>query len=129
MTHAARALGMSRRHLTRLLHETPSLASTPCLTETPSLDETSNGGKASNGTETPSDSRLLTYAGNGPIFRGMASAPVSVSVELPGDLAEWLEDEALARKRREGRPRPAKSPIVVEALERLREALVRSEEK
>jgi hypothetical protein len=48
-----------------------------------------------------------------------------LSIEVPSDLYDWLDDEALFRKRRDGRPRVAKGPIVVEALSRLRRDLER----
>lgn len=43
---------------------------------------------------------------------------VKLSLELPRDVAEWLEVEALRRKHRDG-GRWSKSPIVVEAVRAL----------
>lgn len=124
-TKAARSLGMSRRHLYRLLSR--SLVDTPGNAETPCHSETSDNGSAG---VTPTLDAALTYSRSTPTFRSVelgATAEVKeISVEIPMDLYDWLDDEAHLRKRAERRPRPAKSPIVIEALQRLREELLRS---
>lgn len=107
---AAARLGITRRHLSRLLRETRE---TPCLNGTP---ETAYGG------ETRSDSALLTYGRSAPTFNRVSTTAAmtenpKLTIELPRNLKDWLERKALDRKQRDG-GRFSVAPLVRELLER-----------
>ena len=117
ITHAAKALGISRQHVYRVLRAAVTRGDivTPgdTVTQNASLDGV-----------TRSDSVAWTSGRSDPTFPDVDSAPVetaeelvNVEVYLPRSSAEWLEDEAMRRKRATGASRLAKSPIVVELIE------------
>lgn len=114
VTRAARLLGVSRRHLSRILNET---GETPRLTETIRTSATSSSG------ETPSRSAALTYGGAVPTLGDMSTPHVTteppvekLSVELDSDMKRWLELEALKMKHERGFARPSMARVIVEAL-------------
>jgi hypothetical protein len=51
----------------------------------------------------------------------VAEPMVRTAVDLPKDLSDWLEMEAVREKQQTGASRAAKSPIVVRALREMRE--------
>jgi hypothetical protein len=104
LTHAAGLLGLSRRHLTRLVAETVDVG------------------------ETRSASRALTAHEASPTFQivrartkarsnGPREHAEKISFELPARLKRWLEQEALRRKHARGGGRMAIGPIVAELIE------------
>jgi DNA-binding phage protein len=132
ITDAAKQLGMSRRHLTRLLSGTRSPAEKRRLAATGSLRrpgetssliepvETVDGrGTGETGSAYPS----LTYGGNRPTFRAVSTVlmaaddEVVVTLKLPRRCAQWLDQKAVERKYSAGQSKAAKSPIVVELIE------------
>jgi hypothetical protein len=97
VTAAAKTLGISRRHLTRFLcarRET---------TETRSL------------TETRLAAPPLTRAARGPRVSAQKTT-VDATIELPGDLLQWVEQLALRWKHAGAIARASKSAVVVAAL-------------
>jgi hypothetical protein len=126
VTAAATLLGLSRRHLTRLLSETQRLRRTGETGETTSLNGTPRGDRSAG---TPTVGSSLTYGQTDPSLRVVTSAPtitseametVDIQVSLPRDLAAWLELEALLLKQQKGASRASKSVVVAEALEEYR---------
>jgi len=119
VTGAAILLGVSRRHLTRLLGRT---SETRCLTETGETGAASRTLKLVSGRETLPNESLSTHGRRVPTFgfvstvATMAEETVRVAFDIPKSCLDWLETEALRRKQREG-GRMAKSPIVVELIE------------
>jgi len=123
VTAAAKVLGISRRHATRLKE-------TLRLSETRETTETSSVVKMAHGQETPTTLEPLTYGATVRSFKPVATAPtltqdeiVRTAVDLPRSWLVWLEQEALRRKQRGESRWLSKSPVVVEALEMLREKL------
>lgn len=144
VTRAAELLGITRRHLTRWRAETRRLRRIHGLTETARLSETGEtssltgtdeAGEMRSGTETLSKRKQLTYASGGSTFSTVATATAehrtdavtddpapkkSITVEIPLELYQWVEREALRRKHLGFTNRMAMGPIVIEALERHR---------
>lgn len=138
VTDAAKILGITRRHLTRVLGENPWLRETRETRETPGpgeTDETPSLTEMRRGTgdgETPSRSGSLTYRRAAPSFRDVNTAPVAtmdtdiqeerrVNIEpsIKQSNADRLELEAVREKQRTGASRPNKSVLVDRALELL----------
>jgi hypothetical protein len=145
VTHAAQELGLTRRHLSRMLNgETPE---TPSPTETPGTSSPTETGETTSLTETGGTSRLtmtthgghagvtptraesLTYGHTRPTLHPVETAATvdihRMAIDLPKPWVDWLEQEALRRKQSGQQSRPAKSPVVLEALAMLRSALER----
>jgi hypothetical protein len=141
---AAKLLGISRRHLTRFRAETVRLVllnrtdetdrthgtnETGETGETPRLIETRYGGDSG---ETITPNVSLTYGRTEPILSSMATAantarmdePEGVKItaeDVPAELAQWLDEEAMREKHRLRLSRQAKSPIIIRALQEYRE--------
>lgn len=75
-------------------------------------------------TVTPSANKSLTYGHARPTLVAVSTTPlvideeVAVTFTLPRRCAEWLDIEAVKRKHLSGASKAAKSPIVVELIER-----------
>ena len=118
---AAAELGITRRHLSRLLSgETRRTKRTRCLAVT--------------GIHlvTPTSGGSLTYEHPGSHILGVTTTQttpmaeedvVSVTLDLPKTCVEWIELEAVRWKHRTGARHPAKSPIVADLI---REAMRRA---
>jgi hypothetical protein len=126
---AAKALGINRQYLYEVL---PRFA--PDMTDKP--DSTVSVGSVgptdsvgANGAVGPTNGRSLTYGLHGRSFRSVESAAtmemVRTAIDLPKSWLDWLEQEALRRKQLGLQPRSAKSPVVIEALEMLRQRIER----
>lgn len=116
---AAAALGISRRHLVRMLKETR---------ETQSLNETSRLSNAASGDETPTDDGSLTYGRVEPHIATMQTETpeaVSMTIDLPRDCAEWVEEQAVKLRHETGASRIAKSPVMARLV---REAMAREKD-
>lgn len=124
VTHAARLLGVSRRHLSRILNE---------KSETSRLTETIRTGTDRNTGETLTRSAALTYGGAVPRLTNMSTPHVTtepcpekppvekLSVDLDPDMKRWLELEALKMKHEQGHSRPSMARVIVEALKEYRQ--------
>lgn len=106
---AAESLGITRRHLSRLLHG--ETRRTRCLART-WTDR-----------ETPTDEDSLTYADATAHIHVVpttqthqADEVVSVTLDLPKACVEWLELAAVRWKHRTGARHPAKSPVVADLI-------------
>jgi len=140
---AAKMLGISRRHLTRVRSSmrrgTPRLIETnetSRLTETEETAEPSrlvHATETRRGSETATPTNALTYGHHAPTLHPMSTAvapttdatreadPVSrVAFDLPKSLTDWLDEKALRRKQERGESRPSKSRIVAELIARAR---------
>jgi hypothetical protein len=110
---AAAELGITRRHLSRLLSgETRRTKRTRCLLVTNTHPVTRT------------DCESLTYGHAGSDILGVpATQPattdgevLSVTLDLPKACVEWIELEAVRWKHRTGAPHPAKSPVVADLI-------------
>lgn len=121
---AAAALGITRRHLTRLLapgesrrlketmataNETRETEETSCLTETKDAPETIGTPATAGPTETRTSDRSLTYGGFAPTFRDVSTLAtkatetsdprVSHAVTLLDSLWEWARIRAVKTRK------------------------------
>ena len=139
VTAAAKALGVNRQYLYELLprYGPPDTTDRPDGSEgtdsvgpVGSTDTVGPEGRESlRGGVSPTRVGSLTYGRRRRRLSNMASATtamtetVRTAVDLPKSWLDWLEQEALRRKQAGLQPRLAKSPVIVEALEVLRERL------
>lgn len=95
-------------------------------TDTPDSDASDNA----RGAVGPTQEESLTYGRPDRTFATAMSTAIAANdaqteptvrtaVDLPKDVSEWLELEAVREKQQTGASRPAKSPIVVRALRRM----------
>jgi hypothetical protein len=134
LTEAARALGISRRWLTMLLSEmrrnsvhTGNSGNSENSILTEGFTPDGNSGT----TENRSHVESLTYADAAPRLGGMSSAAANLTStaegeplslpNVPKDIKEWLEGEALRRKQAGLTRRPNMTLVVVDAIRALQE--------
>lgn len=133
VTRAATLLGITRRHLTRLLRqgETKGRTETMGLTETSETretTETSSLTETSDASETATHADSLTYRRARPRFPAVSTPSMHVEEkaslnlpDLPRSCKEWLEDQALLLKRKTGASRASMTAVVVQLIQRERE--------
>jgi hypothetical protein len=129
VTAAARALGINRQYLYELLPRyAPDMTATPDIPDV--VGPTDSVGSSPTVGLTVVGS--LTYSRRRSTFRSVENAAtadiVRTAIDLPKNWLDWLEREALRRKQAGRMSRPAKSPVVIEALEMLRNRIEREDE-
>lgn len=130
-SQAAKLLGLSRMHLYRLIGA--GVIGDARDTVTRGDTATSRDAVTLVTAVTPTSKDSLTYGRTAHTLRPVSSAAIAipdaqeetvrVALDLPRSLVNWIELEGLKRKQDGRTPRQAKSPIVVEALERYRSEL------